>query len=274
MGGEDSRNPLRFSVLGPVRAWRGATELPLGARQQRCVLAVLLLRGGGTVTVGELADALWGERPPQSALGTVRTYAYRLRRVLGHDVLGPDNGGYRIDTRPCHVDAAECERLAAEAARHRADGRTEAALDALEAALALWRGEALPGLPGPYAERQRARWAERRLELLEARMEAALDLGRHDRVTGELAELAHEHPLREHFSRLRMLALYRAGRQAEALEAYASARRALAAELGVEPGPELRELHARILAADPALALARTATGTATRTAVGTAERP
>ncbi|RLU77446.1 SARP family transcriptional regulator [Streptomyces griseocarneus] len=270
MGGEDSRNTLRFSVLGPVRAWRGGTELALGAPQQRCVLAVLLLRDG-LVTAGEIVDALWGERPPQSALGTVRTHAYRLRRVLGHDVLGPDIGGYRIDTRPCHVDAAECERLAAEATRHRADGRTEAALGALDTALALWRGEALHGLPGPYAERQRAYWAEHRLELLEARMEAALDLGHHDRVTGELAELVHEHPLREHFSRLRILALYRAGRQAEALEAYTSARRTVVAELGVEPGPELRELHARILAADPGLALVPAHDRGATRSHRGTA---
>ncbi|MGW1071867.1 BTAD domain-containing putative transcriptional regulator [Streptomyces sp. NPDC002537] len=255
MGGEEPRNPLRFTVLGPVRAWRGTTELPLGARQQRCVLAVLLLRGGATVSAEELVGALWGERPPQSALGTVRTYAYRLRRVLGHHTLGPDAGGYRIDTVPGHVDAAECERLATEAARHRSQGRPEESLGALEQALALWRGEALPGLPGPYAERQRARWSERRLELLEARMETELELGRHDRITGELAELADEHPMRERFSQLRMLALYRAGRQAEALEAYASARRALVSELGVEPGPELRELHCRILAADPALTL-------------------
>ncbi|GAA0382491.1 AfsR/SARP family transcriptional regulator [Streptomyces blastmyceticus] len=255
MGGAEPADPMRFTVLGPVRAWRGVTELPLGARQQRCVLAVLLLRGGTTVSVEELVDALWGDRPPPSALGTVRTYAYRLRRVLGHGTLGPDAGGYRIVTAPGHLDSAECERLAAEAARHRAAGRTGEALTALRQALALWRGEALPGLPGPYAERQRVRWSERRLELLEARLEAELDLGRHDRITGELAELADEHPMRERVSQLWMLALYRAGRQAEALDAYAAARRTLVAELGVEPGPELRELHCRILAADPALAL-------------------
>ncbi|MEU5421718.1 BTAD domain-containing putative transcriptional regulator [Streptomyces sp. NPDC020799] len=255
MGGEEPADPLRFTVLGPVRAWRGSTELPLGARQQRCVLAVLLLRAGTTVPAEELVDALWGERPPLAALGTVRTYAYRLRRVLGYGTIGPDAGGYRIGTAPGTVDAAECERLAAEAARHRSAGRAEAALTALRQALSLWHGEALPGLPGPYAERQRARWAERRLELLEARLETELELGRHDRITGELTELADAHPMRERVSHLRMLALYRAGRQAEALDAYAAARRTLITELGVEPGPELRELHGRILAADPALAL-------------------
>ncbi|MEV8479405.1 BTAD domain-containing putative transcriptional regulator [Streptomyces sp. NPDC051173] len=255
MGGEEPADPLRFTVLGPVRAWRGITELPLGARQQRCVLAVLLLRAGTTVPAEELVDALWGERPPLAALGTVRTYVYRLRRVLGYGTIGPDAGGYRIDTAPGSVDAAECERLAAEAARHRSAGRAEAALAALRQALSLWHGEALPGLPGPYAERQRVRWAERRLELLEARLETELELGRHDRITGELTELADAHPMRERVSHLRMLALYRAGRQAEALDAYAAARRTLISELGVEPGPELRELHGRILAADPDLAL-------------------
>ncbi|MFI1800257.1 BTAD domain-containing putative transcriptional regulator [Streptomyces sp. NPDC020379] len=254
MGGEEPADPLRFTVLGPVRAWQGITELPLGARQQRCFLAVLLLRAGTTVPAEELVDALWGERPPLAALGTVRTYAYRLRRILGYGTIGPDAGGYRVDAAPGSVDAAECERLAAEAARHRAAGRAEAALTALRQALSLWHGEALPGLPGPYAERQRARWAERRLELLEARLETELELGRHDRITGELAELADAHPMRERVSHLRMLALYRAGRQAEALDAYAAARRTLITELGVEPGPELRELHGRILAADPALA--------------------
>ncbi|MHA7957171.1 AfsR/SARP family transcriptional regulator [Streptomyces sp. L500] len=244
---------LCFSVLGPLRAWRSGAELPLGPPQQRAMLGMLLLSGGRTVSADRLIDALWGEEQPHSALGTVRTYAYRLRRVLGADVLTSESGGYRLRVAADRVDATRCEELAAEAAARRADGDAEGALRLLERALDLWRGDALLALPGPYAERQRTRWNERKVELLENRLEIDLEQGRHREVVEELAGLTAAYPLRERFAELRMTALCRSGRQADALKAYDEARRVLAEEVGVDPGPALRELHRRVLAADPAL---------------------
>ncbi|MFF4157000.1 BTAD domain-containing putative transcriptional regulator [Streptomyces sp. NPDC001678] len=255
---------LWFSVLGPLRAWRSGAELPLGPPQQRAMLAMLLLSEGRTVSADRLIDALWGEEPPHAALGTVRTYAYRLRRLLGADVLTSESGGYRLRVPADRVDAARCEALAAEAAARRAEGDAEGALRALGQALGLWRGDVLLVLPGPYAERQRTRWQERKVELLETRLEIDLEQGRHREVVEELAGLTAAYPLRERFAELRMTALCRSGRQADALKAYDEARRVLAEEVGVDPGPALRELHRRVLAADPALVPAAPAPGAPT----------
>ncbi|MFF9285821.1 AfsR/SARP family transcriptional regulator [Streptomyces griseosporeus] len=246
---------LRFCVLGPVRAWNGDEPLPPGSPQQRALLAALLLREGRTATAAELIDALWGEEPPQQALAAVRTYASRLRKALGAGVLVSESGGYAVrGLGEGALDLARAQELAAEADKARAGGDLGRARELLGGALALWDGEALAGVPGPYAEAQRVRLEEWRLQLLESRLDMDLEQGCHAEAVSELTALTAAHPLRERLRELLMLALYRSGRQAEALAVYADTRRLLADELGVDPRPGLQDLQERILRADPALA--------------------
>ncbi|MYS24338.1 DNA-binding transcriptional activator of the SARP family [Streptomyces sp. DvalAA-14] len=245
---------LRFAVLGPVRAWRGDEPIGTGAPQQRALLAALLLRGGRTATASELLDAVWGENPPNTALAALRSYAFRLRKALGPKALITDSGGYALHVATDALDSAVVERLAAEADRQRAAGDPAQARELLGAALEQWHGEPLAGLPGPYAETQRSRLAEWHIGLIEARLELDLELGAHAEAVSELTALSADHPLRERLRALLMLALYRSGRQAEALGVYADTRRLLADELGIDPSAELAELHQRILEADPGLA--------------------
>ncbi|MGI5258428.1 AfsR/SARP family transcriptional regulator [Streptomyces angustmyceticus] len=249
------RERLRFTVLGPVRAWRGATPLAAGSPQQRALLAALLLRGGHTATAPELVDALWGDEPPHAALAALRTYASRLRKALGADAdaLVSESGGYAIrpvNGRSLDLDHDLAEQYAAEAEKARAAGDRRRARELLESALALWDGEPLAGLAGPYAETQRIRLDEWRLSLTETRLELILDAGCHADAVSELTVLTASHPLRERLRELLMLALYRSGRQAEALAVYADTRRLLADELGVDPCASLSDLHQRILRAD------------------------
>jgi DNA-binding SARP family transcriptional activator len=244
---------LRFAVLGPVRAWRDDEPIGTGAPQQRALLAALLLRGGRTATASELLDAVWGESPPNTALAALRSYAFRLRKALGPEALVTDSGGYALKVGAGALDYAVVERLAAEAEKTRA-GDPAQARELLGAALEMWHGEPLAGLPGPYAEMQRNRLAEWHLGLMETRLELDLELGAHAEAVSELTAVSAEHPLRERLRALLMLALYRSGRQAEALGVYADTRRLLAEELGIDPSAELSELHQRILEADPALA--------------------
>ncbi|MEU8621266.1 BTAD domain-containing putative transcriptional regulator [Streptomyces sp. NPDC048623] len=243
---------LSFAVLGPVRAARGGKALPTGSPQQRALLAALLLRDGRTATAGELIDGIWGEEPPSQALAAVRTYASRLRKVLDPGVLVSESGGYAIRTTALDLTAAH--DLAADAEKLRGGGRRHAARDRLNEALALWDGEALASVPGPYAETQRTRLEEWRLQLLESRLDLDLEVGAHAEAVSELTALTAAHPLRERLRELLMLALYRSGRQAEALAVYADTRRLLADELGVDPTPELSRLQQRILQADAELA--------------------
>ncbi|MFD9614628.1 BTAD domain-containing putative transcriptional regulator [Streptomyces sp. NPDC059083] len=243
---------LRFGVLGPVRAWRDGEPVPTGSPQQRALLAALLLRGGRTATAHELIDALWGEEPPSQALAAVRTYASRLRKALDPKVLVSESGGYALRTAALDVTAAQ--ELAAEADRLRAAGDRAAARERLAEALDLWDGEVLASVPGPYAETQRTRLEEWRLTLLETRLDIDLEVGAHAEAVSELTALTAAHPLRERLRELLMLALYRSGRQAEALAVYADTRRLLADELGVDPTPELSRLQQRILQADAELA--------------------
>ncbi|MFF6887311.1 BTAD domain-containing putative transcriptional regulator [Streptomyces sp. NPDC012421] len=252
--GSDTRTGtgLRFGVLGPVRAWRDGEALATGSPQQRALLAALLLREGRTATAGELIDALWGEEPPSQALAALRTYASRLRKVLGPEVLVSESGGYALRTTA--LDLTRARALAAEAEKLRAGGERTAARARLAEALDLWDGEVLASVPGPYADTQRTRLEEWRLTLLETRVDVDLEIGAHAEAVSELTALTAAHPLRERLRELLMLALYRGGRQAEALAVYADTRRLLADELGVDPTPELSRLQQRILQGDTELA--------------------
>ncbi|WP_328502675.1 NB-ARC domain-containing protein [Streptomyces sp. NBC_00457] len=254
-GSTEDQAALRFSVLGPVRAWRGEEQLTTGSPQQRALLAALLLREGRTATAAELIDALWGEEPPSQALAALRTYASRLRKVLTPGVLVSESGGYAIRGLPDgSLDLTTAQDLATEAEKARNSGDLCHAREVLGRALSLWDGEVLAGVPGPYAEAQRVRLEEWRLQLLESRLDMDLEQGCHAESVSELTALTAAHPLRERLRELLMLALYRSGRQAEALAVYADTRRLLADELGVDPRPGLRELQQRILRADPGLA--------------------
>ncbi|WP_101258785.1 AfsR/SARP family transcriptional regulator [Streptomyces barkulensis] len=252
---DNDRHRLRFAVLGPVRAWRDGEPVGVGSPQQRALLAALLLRGGQTATAQELVDALWGEEPPQRALAALRTYASRLRKALGAEALISESGGYAIGLGPgTEIDADTAAAHALEAEKAASGGDRHRARELYGLALAQWDGEPLAHLPGPYAENQRTRLEEWRLSLLEHRLDLDLQLGSHAEVVSELTALTAEHPLRERLRELLMLALYRSGRQAEALAVYADTRRLLAEELGVDPRPELAELQQRILRADEELA--------------------
>ncbi|TMR25675.1 tetratricopeptide repeat protein [Nonomuraea turkmeniaca] len=233
-----SRNlDLRFSVLGPVRAHRDGIEVHIGSPQQRLVLAVLLLAGGRVVGHGQLLDAVWGADPPRTALSTLRTYISRLRAALGADVIVSVGNGYALPAGTC--DADRMEELT-RAGRH-------------GEALALWQGEPLAGLDGAYAQAQQAHLAERRLVLLERRIENDIEDSRHAEVVAELTLLCAAHPTRERLAGFLMRALYRSGRQAEALGVFTDLRELLAEELGIDPSPELAELYQQILKADPDL---------------------
>ncbi|MCX4970026.1 tetratricopeptide repeat protein [Streptomyces sp. NBC_00654] len=245
---------LRFAVLGPVRAWRGGELLPPGSPQQRALLTALLLRDGRTATAAELIDAIWGEEPPLQALAAVRTYASRLRKALGPDTLDSESGGYAIRTPQDALDLNLAQELAGEAEKVRASGDRCQARTLINKVLGLWDGEALASVPGPYAENQRTRLEEWRLQLTETRLDLDLEVGCHAEAVSELTALTATHPLRERLRELLMVALYRSGRQAEALAVYADTRRLLAEELGVDPRPELAQLQQRILQADEELA--------------------
>ncbi|MFF9900454.1 BTAD domain-containing putative transcriptional regulator [Streptomyces longispororuber] len=253
-GGGDGEPVARFSVLGPVRARLGDAQLSTGSPQQQALLAALLLRNRRTATASELIDAIWGEEPPSQALAAIRTYASRLRKVLPPGTLVSESGGYAVRIADGALDLTEAEALWTQAERARAHGELCEARALVNEALSLWDGEPLANVPGPYAEAQRTRLEEWRLQLVEARLDMDLEQGRHAESVSELTALTAAHPLRERLRELLMLALYRSGRQAEALAVYADTRRLLADELGVDPRPGLQELQQRILQADPALA--------------------
>jgi DNA-binding SARP family transcriptional activator/tetratricopeptide (TPR) repeat protein len=260
----DEGRPLRVALLGPVRAWRGDVELELGAPRRRAVLGLLAVRANRVVSRDELIDGIWGEELPASSVNALHVHVARLRAVLEPQranrapgrVLLASKLGYTLRLAPGQLDAEVfAERLTA-ARELRGKGDLAGAAGSFDAALQLWQGAALAGIPGPGAEIVRAGLGEQRLTAIEEHIEAILALGRHAEAARQLAELVRGHPLRERFRGQLMLALYRCGRQAEALAAFADARRVLVGELGIEPGPRLRELHARIFAADPDLDLA------------------
>ncbi|MEV4613540.1 BTAD domain-containing putative transcriptional regulator [Kitasatospora sp. NPDC049258] len=251
--------PVRFFLLGAMRAQDGDEVLPVGSPLQQVMMAALLLRDGRAASAGELIDGIWGEAAPASASAMLRTYAWRWRKVLGRDgtapgILASVGDGYRTVLPPDGVDAVRAEKLAATALGAATAGEDpQRARRLLAEALDLWYGEPLAGLPGPFAEQQRARLADLRISLLEERCGLDLELGDQKLAVPVLRELTSDHPLRERPYVLLMRALYQDGRQADALTVFDRARGLLAAELGIDPGPELRDMHRRILRGDPAL---------------------
>jgi predicted ATPase/DNA-binding SARP family transcriptional activator len=232
---------ISVSVLGPVEARRAGLPVDLGSPQQRALLALLALHEGSVVPFDAIVDGLWPDAPPRSAGKIVQTYVSRLRKALGAEAIVRHGSGYALVVDGESLDLHRFQELTA-AGEH-------------EEALALWRGPALADiatLPGLRPEAERLE--ELRLRAIEERLEADLGGGRHAEVVGELRGLVAVHPLRERLHGLLMLALYRAGRQADALAAYQAARRLLVEALGIEPGPALRELEKAILAQDPGLA--------------------
>jgi DNA-binding SARP family transcriptional activator len=239
---------VRFEVLGPVRGWHGDTELDLGSPQQRAVLAMLLLARGRQVSLDGLVDGLWEGDVPRSAVGTVRTYVSRLRRRV--DSIESVGDGYVLRLGSAVLDLDEFEQRLGEAraARDRHDAARGARL--LRDALGLWRGTALAGIPGPYADSRRVPLTELYLAATEEKLAADISLGEHAAAIAELRALLTEHPFRERLTELLMLALYKSGRQAEALYVFDGVRHRLSDELGVDPGPSLQTMHRRVLQAD------------------------
>jgi DNA-binding SARP family transcriptional activator/tetratricopeptide (TPR) repeat protein len=249
---------VRFAVLGPLQVVDGlGTVRPVSAAKQRIVLAALLMSGGKMVSAGELAEALWDACPSPNAPTVVRTYVARLRRALGPAgarIVGQPSG-WAVELRsPEEFDLAEVDWLWRTARVEAEAGQWQRVSSLLGRALSLWRGEPLADiLSDALVRREANRLTELRLQLTEARIDADLRLGRHGELVAELQRLAAEYPLREHIRAQLMLACYRCGHQAAALEVYRDARAVLDGELGVEPGRELRELHQQILVADPVL---------------------
>jgi peptide/nickel transport system substrate-binding protein len=232
-----------------------AGPLSLGGRKQRTLLAVLLARANEVVSRDELIDAVWAGQPPPSAGDSLDAYLHRLRKLLGPDRLIRQTGGYLLQVDPGELDATQFQQLIAAADRAADAGVVGSALSE---ALALWRGPAWADIPDALTVRVEAqRLDELRLSALESRIEADLALGGGAELVAELERLVEEHPLRERLLGALMLALYRAGRQADALETFQTARRRLDDELGLEPGPELQDLQLRILRHDRTLAAPR-----------------
>jgi DNA-binding SARP family transcriptional activator len=246
---------MEFRILGPLEVIDNGGVVRLGGVKPRALLAVLLLNANEPVSSERLALALWGEDAAAGAVKTVHVHVSRVRRALGDaDIVTTTRAGYCLRVRPGELDADRFERLLEDGTRALADGHAERAAAGLREALALWRGPPLADLAfEPFAGAEIARLEEQHLTALEVRIEADVALGRHAEVIGELQQLLVEHPRRERLAAQLMLALYRCGRQAEALEVYGNVRRTLVSEIGVEPGPGLRRLQEAILRQDVAL---------------------
>ncbi|MFJ3668243.1 BTAD domain-containing putative transcriptional regulator [Streptomyces sp. NPDC090106] len=238
---------VRYRILGTTQALRpDGTPLPVGGARLRALLTVLALRPGRTVGPGTLVDEVWDGDPPADAPAALQALVGRLRRTIGADAVASVDGGYRLVAAPDDIDLHRFERLTGEGAHALADGDPAKAAVVLDDALALWHGPALADLPDRTAEA--ARWETRRLDALRARHTAALALGHAERSLPELTALCDGHPLDEPLQALRLRALRDSGRTARALAAYEDVRRLLADRLGADPGPELRALHAELLA--------------------------
>ncbi len=263
---------MDFRILGPLEVRDGSRPLALGGGRQRALLAILLLHRNEIVSTDRLIDELWGESPPLGARKTLRAYVSRLRRAIGasgarrqrpaaipsanpgHGVLLTRGHGYVLEIEPGELDLNTFEWLVREGREAAETGNPTQAAILLREADSLWRGRPLADLEfEPFARVEVRRLEDLRLEAVEDRIDADLVLGRHATLCPELEALAAEHPVRERLHAQLMLALYRSGRQAEALEAYQRTRTRLSEELGLEPGHRLRSLQAQILNQDPSL---------------------
>jgi len=247
---------VQFQILGPLEVRDGERLLPLGGAKQRGVLALLLIHGNEVVSRQRLIDELWGDEPPRTAANVIQVYVSQLRKALSPAVLLTRGRGYMLRVEPEELDLRRFERLAEQAR----EAEPAAAAETLREALSLWRGAPLADLHDEsFGHVEIARLEELRLSVLELRIDADLAVGRHGEVVGELERLAEEYPLRERLRGQLMLALYRSGRQAEALEVFKKARALLVEQLGIEPSAALKELELAILRHDPRLELDRAA---------------
>jgi DNA-binding SARP family transcriptional activator len=250
---------IEVRVLGPLEVLVDGVSVVPSASKPSQLLAMLALNAGDIVTMAALTDEIWDCRPPPSGVTTLRTYILKLRRKLQHaltgehgvspkDILVTRRSGYLLDVAPDDVDAIRYDRLSA--AGHEAvnEGDHETASKTLGEALRLWRGPALAGVPtGPQLSIEAMRLDETRLGDLHLRIEADLRLGRHHQLVAELATLCARHPLLENFCAQYMVALYRAGRQSQALTAFRQLRANMVEQLGIEPSARVRRLHGGIL---------------------------
>jgi len=247
---------IEYRILGSLEALEEGRQLSLGGPRQRVLLAVLLLHPNEVVPASRLIDDVWGEEPPETATNIVQGYVSDLRHVLGREAIATRGRGYAIYVEPGHLDLRRFERLVEAGTEALDDDRPREASGILREALELWRGPALADLVDEsFVSPAVGRLEELRLGVLERRIDSDLACGRHAEVVAELAALVAEHPLREWFRAQHMLALYRSGRQADALDSFRTARGILADELGIDPGPALQRLEQAILAQDPSLDL-------------------
>jgi DNA-binding SARP family transcriptional activator len=247
-----------FRILGPLEIWDDGVERPVAGDRQRALLAILLLHAREPLSSDRLIDELWGDDPPATGATALRVRVSQLRKALldEGELIAARAHGYVLGIAPDQLDLHRFERLVADGEGALRGGDASLAAQRLRDALELWRGPPLADFTyAAFAQPAIARLNELRLAAIELRIEADLALGRHAAVAAELETLVADHPLRERFWAQLMLALYRAGRQAEALAAYRGARARLVDEIGIEPGPELQDLERRILAQDPQLAL-------------------
>ena len=242
-------------LLGPLEIDVAGRPVPLGGRAPRALLARLLLDANRAVAVDRLVEDLWGENAPASAVKMIQIHVSALRKVLPEGRLVTRSRGYALEIDPDAVDLVRFEALRREGQEALATGTPEVAAERLREAVALWRGPALGEFDEPFAAIESARLEELRVASIEDRIDAELALGRHAGLVGELDALVARHPLRERLRGQLMLALYRSGRQAEALDGYRRLRAMLTTELGLEPSPALRELERRMLQQDPRLEL-------------------
>jgi DNA-binding SARP family transcriptional activator len=249
---------MEFRILGPLEVRRDDELVPIAGAKERALLAILLLAANEPVTTDRLVDDLWGETPPSTARKSLQVRVATLRRLLPDGVLVTRGGSYVLELEADQLDLHRFERLVSAGSEALASGDSSEAASMLREALELWRGPALADFAyEPFAEPAIARLEELRLAALELRIEAELEGGGHTKLIGELKELVTAHPLRERLRGQLMLALYRDGRQAEALELYQRTRQTLSEELGIEPGPALQELQRAVLRQEAALAPAK-----------------
>ncbi len=259
-----------MKLFGEFEVVRGGVAIPVRGAKQRALLALLALNRGSPVSADRLIDQLWGDGQTAKPANALQAQIVQLRRTLGASAIVTSESGYALDVSAGDLDAARFEDLVAEGRRLSAEGELALASAVLGDALRLRRGEPLSEFAyAGFADAERAHLNELALVATEYRVEADLELGHHNELVGELEALCRDHPLRERLWELLMLALYRAGRQAEALRAYTEIRDRLVDELGVDPGSSLRELEARILDHDPSLAAEQPASAPCAGAAVG-----